>query len=203
MCSSHMAHQRQFSSISLSQTSLCNVPRRHFLHVLVLSCSGLILGPASPAAAFNGPLETFKSKSLHVSVEYPKNWFRSERNGSLVIVNLKDGIAATISPKRVKLKPFPDPFSAAYDMVRDRVENEGAEIFIKEAAFGPDDALVFRFEANTVHLNGDVTVRFGLSRCIPSQEGEFAIACIVTLPKESWDELQPMADRIVRSVRLT
>lgn len=161
-----------------------------------------MLHPVLPAIAFNEPLETFTSKPLHFSVDYPTNWFRSERNGSLLLVNLKDAIAATISPKPVKLKQFPDPFSAAYEMIRDRVENEGAEIFVKEAAFDADDALVFRFEANSPKPNGDVIVRFGLSRCIPSRDGQFAFVCIVTAPKESWDDLRPLADRIVRSIRL-
>lgn len=201
ICHLRMTEQSHVRSADRSQASLSNVSRRRILQTL-LSCSGLVLYPGMPAVAFDNQMEKFTSKSLHLSVEYPKEWFRSERGGTLVLLNLKTVIAATLSVKAVKLKPLPDPFSAAFDMVRDRIEREGAEILIKEAAFDPDGALVFRFEASTLMPDGSSVVRFGLSRCIPSLDGRSAVACIVTYPKESVDELQPQAERIMRSVQL-
>lgn len=179
-----------------------SVSRRAALHGIAAYSGLLLFSPLAPVLAFDDQMENCVSDSLGLSIDYPVGWYRSERGGKLVLLNLKQVIAATLSKKPVRLSPKPDPYGAAYEMVRDRIEKEGAMIVIKEAAFEPDNTLLFRFEATTEMPDGDSVVRFGLSRCLPSKDGESAIACIITMPKQSWDELRPLADRMMSSLKL-
>lgn len=186
--------------VTQNQAAPLAVSRRVVLQSIALLGLRYLASPV-PALAFDDGMETFVWKSLNVSVDYPVGWFRSERGGKLVLLNLKQVLAATLSKKQVILSPLPDPYSAAYDMVRDRIEQEGAEIVIKDAAFDADNALIFRFEATTEMPNGDSVVRLGISRCIPSKDRKSSISCVVTMPKESWEDLRPIADRIIRSMK--
>lgn len=155
-----------------------------------------ILNAATAAEQF----ETFRFSPLNIVIEYPKSWFRSERRGSLVIVNLKDVIAATVSRKALRLERTADAFSVAYDAVRDRIEEEGSELILKEASFEDDGALLFRFQTETLKPNGDVVRRVGVGRGVA--EGDETVVCIVTGPREGWGGVEDVAARVVGSLRV-
>eukprot|EP00177_Eucheuma_denticulatum_P002087 GFKZ01003731.1.p2 GENE.GFKZ01003731.1~~GFKZ01003731.1.p2 ORF type:complete len:234 (-),score=35.05 GFKZ01003731.1:4349-5050(-) len=178
--------------------SVRNSSRRAFLlAVAFLTTTGAEVFKASAAAEL---FETFTFSPLKIVIEYPKSWFRSERRGSLVIVNLKDVIAATVSRKALRLERTADAFSMAYDFVRDRIEEEGSELILKEASFDEDGALMFRFRTETLKPNGDVVQRVGVGKGVT--EGDEAVVCIVTGPKEGWGEVEEVATRVVGSLRV-
>lgn len=197
---SHLRSTKQTATVTPVVMECRSASRRAFLHTLATGTIVNLLNSKVTQAATDVLKETFESPQLHVGVSYPKGWFRSERDGSIVMINVLQVIAATVSRRPVGLSPRPDPFSAAYDFVRDRIEKEGADIIIKEAAFD-GDVLSFKFQAETLLPNGVTLVRLGIGRALPSTRGEDPAVCIVTTPKETWDDLAPIATGIVSSLR--
>lgn len=111
-------------------------------------------------------------------------------------------MAATVSKKHVELQQGSDPFSIAFELVRDRIEEEGSDIALKKARFGEDGALVFNFVGETIKPNGDVVVRYGVGKCLNGKHEGESIVCIVTAPKEKWEQVKGDAEAIVGSFRV-
>lgn len=191
------------SKLSRAPPSLHALPSRRTLlfTAAYISAAYLFLTPELPASAFTD-VQRFTFAPLNATVEYPKSWFRSQKKSALTIVNLKDTVAATVSKKKVELRQESDPFSVAFELVRDRVEEEGSDIAVKKAWFEERGALVFSFVGETLQANGDVVVRHGLGRSLKgNNEGE-RIVCIVTAPKEKWERVKDDAEGIVRSLKV-
>lgn len=153
-----------------------------------------------PVHAFTD-VQRFTFTPLDATIEYPRSWFRSQKKGTLVVVNLKDVVAAAVSRKRIKLRQDSDPYSTAFELVRDRIE-EGSDIALKRARFEEDGALVFNFVGETLKSNGDVVVRYGVGKCLNGKNEGEGIVCIVTAPKEKWEQVKGDAEAIVMSFRV-
>lgn len=170
--------------------------RRAATIAFALGAAGAFLPHSTAAPA----LRTLSSTDLRMALTFPAQWFVSERAGRVVVGNLADVVVATVLSRRIRLQEGSDPYSLAYELVRDRVEQEGAFVSIKDAR-RDTGALRFVFDVETAMPDGSTIVRHGIGAGIPSADGASTLSCILTAPMPDWARLSNISEAVVSSLK--